>query len=262
MERFFFDGLQIPLESLYNVYMYDPKSNIMGKNRRKVAVFTALIITLVIAAILGCSAYVTAAANGEIVGALDSHDDIFTKEEIEAYREIDPECILVLGASVLSDGTPSDMLRDRLDAGIALYRAGAAPKLLLSGDNGQVEYNEVAAMLEYALAAGVPEEDVFLDHAGFSTYESVYRAKAVFRVDRMLVVTQRYHLYRALHGCRAMGIEALGAGADQQKYAGREMRELREVLARDKDLVKWGIRPDPTFLGDPIAITGDGTGTH
>ena len=232
------------------------KNRLIRVLKHQINLIIFIMLCLVVANII-----VVGPSVGQIKGSLKG-DAKLTEEQLQQVRDFGPECILVLGASVLSDGTPSDMLRDRLDVGIALYRAGAAPKLLLSGDNGQVEYNEVAAMLEYALAAGVPEEDVFLDHAGFSTYESVYRAKAVFRVDRMLVVTQRYHLYRALHGCRAMGIEALGAGADQQKYAGREMRELREVLARDKDLVKWGIRPDPTFLGDPIAITGDGTGTH
>ena len=257
--------------------MYNLNSNMMGEqdpdqtrvrpDRRRFAirVYAALAVLIIVAAclvILGCSAFVTRSTEGEIVGALNSHDDIFTSEEVEAFRKIDPECILVLGASVLPDGSPSDMLRDRLDVGIALYRAGAAPKLLLSGDNGQEEYNEVEAMLEYTLAAGVPEEDIFLDHAGFSTYESVYRAKAIFQVDSALVVTQRYHLYRSLYGCRAMGIEALGAGADQQTYVGRELREFREVLARDKDIVKWMIKPDPTFLGDQIPIIGDGTVTH
>ena len=154
------------------------------------------------------------------------------------------------------------MLKDRLDAGIALYKAKVAPKLLLTGDNGQVDYNEVEVMLQYAVANDVPSEDIFLDHAGFSTYESVYRAKAIFEVKSMVVVTQRYHLFRALYGCRAMGIRALGAGADQESYRGKEMREAREVLARDKDLLKWIVKPKPTFLGDKIPITGDGIQTQ
>ena len=257
------DALQINKKTLYNVSMYSQNSKIMGKRRRrKFAAAVGILIALVGLAVFSCNAYVTSSTQDEIVGALNSHDDIFTKEEVAAYKEINPECIMVLGASVNSDGTPSDMLRDRLDVGIALYKAGVAPKLLLTGDNGQVEYNEVEVMLQYALASDVPEEDIFLDHAGFSTYESVYRAKAIFEVSRMIVVTQRYHLFRALHGCRAMGIEALGAGADQEVYSGREMREAREVLARDKDLVKWAFKIEPTFLGDLIPITGDGTSTQ
>lgn len=249
--------------------MYDEKRNMMGKRPGKghaVLISLFVVIDLIIIfgalAVFGCSTYVTYVTKDAIAASLDSHDDIFLSDEIAQYRSIDPDCIMVLGASVNADGTPSAMLRDRLDVGIALYRAGAAPKLLLSGDNGQVEYNEVEVMLQYAKANGVPEEDVFLDHAGFSTYDSVYRAKAIFQVDSMIVVTQRYHLYRALYGCRAMDIEALGAAADQDKYMGRELRELREVLARTKDMVKWMIKPEPTFLGEPISITGDGRVTH
>ena len=154
------------------------------------------------------------------------------------------------------------MLKDRLDTGIALYFMNAAPKLLLSGDNGQMEYNEVQAMKNYAVAAGVPEEDIFLDHAGFSTYDSVYRASYVFGVESMIVVTQEYHLYRALHGCDKMGIKALGASADQNVYRGQEMREGREILARVKDFFKWLIKPEATFLGEVIPINGNGISTQ
>ncbi len=217
---------------------------------------------LFLAAVFGISAWVAFAAKGDIAGQLTGGREQFGAEELEAFRGLDADCILVLGAGVRPDGTPSPMLKDRLDTGVALYKGGAAPKLLLTGDNGQEEYNEIGPMFTYAADAGVPKEDIFLDHAGFSTYDSVYRAAAVFKVKRAIVVTQTYHLYRALWGCRAMGIEALGAGADQEKYAGRQMRELREVLARDKDLVKWAAKPEPIFLGDPIPIDGDGKATQ
>ena len=236
-----------------------------GRNRkslRRLAAAIGILIALLGLAVFGGNFFVTSQTQDEIVGALNSHDDIFSKEEIEAFRAIDPDCIMVLGASVLADGTPSPMLKDRLDVGIALYHAGAAPKLLLTGDDGQVEYNEVGAMLRYAESNGVPEEDIFLDHAGFSTYESVYRARAIFEVDSMIVVTQRYHLFRALYGCRALDIKALGASADQEHYMGAKLRECREVLARDKDMVKWLFKPEPTFLGESIPITGDGTQTQ
>lgn len=232
------------------------------KKKRRRGLSAAAVLLLIAVCVIGCSAGIAAQTDDLIAGALNSHDDQFTAEETEAFKAADPQCILVLGAAVRDDGTPSDMLRDRLDTGIALYEAEAAPKLLLSGDNGQVEYNEVESMLAYTVARGVPEEDIFLDHAGFSTYDSVYRAKAVFGAERLIVVTQRYHLYRALYGCESMGIRALGAGADQQKYTGRQMREFREVLARDKDMVKWRIKPEPTFLGDPIPIAGDGRVTQ
>lgn len=182
--------------------------------------------------------------------------------EVKRLKSIQPQCILVLGASVKADGTPSAMLRDRLEAAIALYYSGVASKLLLSGDNGQTVYNEVESMKKYAVKAGVPEGDIFLDHAGFSTYESIYRAQYIFQVDSMVVVTQEYHLYRTLYGCKKMGIDALGVSAAQDTYSGQELREVREILARDKDCVKWIFKPEPTFLGDAIPISGNGTATH
>ena len=221
-----------------------------------------LIILIIIAAVfvIGLSAYVTQSVKAEIAG-VDTGSGI-SDQEIEDCRSIDPQCILVLGCAVWLDNEPSPMLKDRLDTAIALYRAGAAPKLLLSGDNSIAEYSEPDCMLKYTLAQGVPPEDIFLDFAGFSTYESVYRSHAVFMADRMIVVTQKYHLFRALKACEALGIEARGVASNQQKYAGRFYREAREVLARDKDFFKGLIRAKPTFLGDEIPVDGDGTVTH
>lgn len=222
----------------------------------------ALLILIIITAALtfGLSAYVTQSVKSDIAG-VDSGSGI-TEAEAEECRSIDPQCILVLGCAVWLDNEPSPMLKDRLDTAIALYKAGVAPKLLLSGDNSIVEYSEPDCMYRYTLAQGVPEEDIFLDFAGFSTYESVYRAHAVFLVDRMIVVTQQYHLYRALKACDALGIEAKGVASNQQKYAGRHYREAREVLARGKDLFKGIIKAKPTYLGDEIPIDGDGSVTH
>ncbi|MBQ3924705.1 MAG: YdcF family protein, partial [Firmicutes bacterium] len=142
------------------------------------------------------------------------------------------------------------------------YRNGAAPKLLMSGDDGQVEYNEVKVMLGYAVDAGVPEEDIFLDHAGFSTYESMYRARDVFGVSSMVVVTQKYHEYRALYIAESLGIDVRGVPAEEVDYMGQGYRNFRELLARDKDFLKCIVKPKPTFLGDPIDIHGDGTVTQ
>ena len=119
-------------------------------------------------------------------------DRILTEQQAAQLQDVD--CILVLGCQVRSDGTPSHMLEDRLKRGVALYDAGAAPKLLMSGDHGTKYYNEVDAMKRYALEAGVPSADVFMDHAGFSTYESMSRAIRVFEADKILIVTQEYHL--------------------------------------------------------------------
>lgn len=198
----------------------------------------------------------------QIVASYDGTAGSITNDVLVEISRIDPDCIMVLGASVNPDGTPSPMLEDRLDAGIALYFRGVAPKLLLTGDNGQIEYNEVETMKNYAINAGVPEEDIFLDHAGFSTYDSVYRASYVFGVESMVAVTQDYHLYRTLYGCNKKGIEAVGVGADQEIYSGQEMREGREILARGKDFVKWLIKPEATFLGEAIPISGSGIVTQ
>ena len=216
----------------------------------KIAIIAAIIV-------LGLNFYVIKSTQSEISANFDTPGDTATQEETERLCSISPECILVLGASVTSDGVPSPILQDRLDTAIDLYNKGVAPKLLLSGDNGQVVYNEVQAMKNYAVQAGVDEGDIYLDHAGFSTYESIYRAKYIFKVESMIVVTQTYHLYRALYGCEQMGITALGAASDQYTYDGQEQREIREVLARDKDFVKWIFKPQPTFLGDAIPISGE-----
>lgn len=219
-------------------------------------------ILLAVVLVIGVNVFVVKSAEDAIVATYDGDASSLTAESIETIKALQPECIMVLGASVNPDGTPSPILQDRLDTAIALYQQGAAPKLLLSGDDGQVEYNEVTAMQNYAAEAGVPQEDIFLDHAGFSTYDSVYRAGDVFGVDRMVVVTQEYHLFRALCGCEAMDIMAVGVAAEQAAYAGQEVRDIREVLARVKDCVKWLIKPEPTYLGEAIPISGSGISTH
>ncbi len=172
------------------------------------------------------------------------------------------DCILVLGAGITPDGRPSYMLRDRLDKGIELYEAGVAPKLLLSGDNGQERYDEVNAMKQYVLERGIPETDIFLDHAGFSTYESMYRAKAVFQVENAIVVTQKYHLYRSLYIAEQLGLETTGISALERRYVGQWGRDVRELLARNKDFVQTIFKPEPRFLGEVIPISGDGRLTH
>lgn len=172
------------------------------------------------------------------------------------------DCILVLGCGVRPDGTPSLMLRDRLDQGIALYKAGAAPKLLMSGDHSRSDYDEVNAMKDYAMAAGVPSEDIFMDHAGLSTYESMYRAREVFRAERVIIVSQRYHLYRAVYDACRLGLEAWGVPAEDIAYLGQTLREAREILARAKDCLYCLFQPKPTFLGEAIPIWGDGNLTN
>lgn len=187
-------------------------------------------------------------------------DQILTSADAAKLEEVD--CILVLGCLVKADGRPSDMLQDRLKRGVELYELGAAPKLLMSGDHGREEYDEVATMKQYAIDAGIASENVFMDHAGFSTYESIYRAKEIFQADKVLIVTQQYHLYRAMYIANQLGIEAYGVSSDYRTYVGQSSRDFREMLARIKD---WGtclFKPEPTYLGELIPISGNGNLTN
>lgn len=200
--------------------------------------------------LLGINAYVKSSAS----------EKILTIEEAAKLEDVD--CILVLGCYVTPSGSPSDMLSDRLTQGIALYKAGAAPKILMSGDHGQTNYNEVAAMKKTAITCGVPSSDIFMDHAGFSTYESIYRAKEIFGAKKILIVTQEYHLYRALHLAKELDVTAYGISADLHSYWGQSKRDAREILARAKDFFYGIFKPDPTYLGSLISIKGDGDVTN
>ncbi len=186
-------------------------------------------------------------------------DRIITSENLPIE---DFDCILVLGCKVHDSGQPSHMLRDRLMRSVELYNLGASDKILMSGDHGQVDYNEVQAMKQYAIDADIPSEDVFMDHAGFSTYESLYRAKEVFGVNKIVVVTQEYHLYRTLYMAEKLGLKAYGVASDYNTYYGQTMRDIREVLARAKDYIQVMIKPEPTYLGEQIDIHGDGNVTN
>lgn len=222
----------------------------MKRNKRIIIRISVLILLVIaLAAPLGISAYVKSSMDRYLVTE-------------EAAAELEADCILVLGAGLKPDGTPNYMLQDRLDKGIQLYWEGTAPKLLLSGDNGQEEYDEVNAMKNYALNAGVPSEDIFMDHAGFSTYESMYRARDIFLVKKAVIVTQKYHQYRALYNARGLGIEGWGVVSEPRDYAGQRHRDLREILARDKDFLKMIVQPKPTYLGITIPISGSGLASH
>ena len=181
---------------------------------------------------------------------------IITAEEASELKEVD--CILVLGCLVREDGTPSGMLEDRLRRAVELYNNDAAPKLLVSGDHASDEYDEVGAMKQYAVHAGIPSSDVFMDHEGFSTYESVRRAKEVFGADKIVIVTQEYHLYRALYIAGQLGIEAYGVASDYHTLSGQWMRDIREIFARVKDFAVTAIMPATTCNNDVIPLSGDG----
>lgn len=179
---------------------------------------------------------------------------------IEKLTEAD--AVLVLGAQVKPDGSLSKMLKERLDTGIEIYKAGLTDRMIMSGDHGRKDYDEVNAMKDYAIEQGVPSECIFMDHAGFSTYDSMYRAKAVFEAENIIVVTQKYHLYRALFDAQALGIEAKGITCDTAVYSGDRYRKFRESLARIKDVGYAIAKPKPTYLGEVIPVGGNGDVTN
>ena len=180
----------------------------------------------------------------------------------DAAKLDDVDCIIVLGCQVKDDGSLSHMLRDRLIRAIEVYNSGAADKILMSGDHGQKNYNEVGAMKQYAIENGVPSENIFMDHAGFSTYETVYRAKEVFGTKKVIIVTQEYHLYRALYIADKLGVDAYGVSSDLNIYGGQSQRDIREILARCKDFAMCIFKPEPTYLGEMIPVSGNGDITN
>ena len=185
---------------------------------------------------------------------------MLTTQEAALLEDVD--CILVLGCKVHSDGAPSAMLEDRLRRGVELFHAGAAPKLLMSGDHGTMTYNEVQSMKQYAIDHEIPSSDIFMDHAGCSTYESIYRARDIFQAKKIIIVTQEYHLHRALYIAAALGIEAYGVDADYRSYSGQTARDIREILARNKDFFTSIFQPEPTYLGEAIPIWSNGDLTN
>ena len=188
-----------------------------------------------------------------------SKKQILTESEAQNLNNID--CIVVLGAGIWGD-KPSPMLEDRLLQAISLYEKNVSVKIIMSGDHGREEYDEVNIMKNYAIEKGVPSENIFMDHAGFSSYESVYRAKEIFGANKIVIVTQKYHLYRSLYIANQLEVEAYGVGSDPRKYVGQFYREFREILARNKDFVKCIFKPKPTYLGETIPVSGSGDVTN
>ena len=213
-----------------------------------------IIIILILCALIGI---MMLSINFYVVNKTKSK--IVTEKQAKELENVD--CILVLGAGIWGD-KPSPMLEDRLLQGIALYNNQTSSKIIMSGDHGKEEYDEVNVMKDFAIEKGVKSEDIFMDHAGFSTYDSVYRAKEIFKAQKIIIVTQKYHLHRALYVAEKLGIEAYGVASDPREYRGQVVRELREVLARDKDFFKCIIKPEPTYLGDTIPVSGNGDATN
>ena len=172
------------------------------------------------------------------------------------------DCALILGARVYGDGTVSPVLEDRLATGLRLYQEGKVSRLLVSGDHGKDGYDEVNAMRAWLEARGVPPAHVFLDHAGFDTYSSVMRARDVFEARRVVVVTQRFHLPRALYIARELGLVADGEPADRRVYRGIVYSEAREIASRTRAFIDVTTHRVPRHLGAKVPLAGDGRATR
>ncbi|NLJ76165.1 MAG: DUF218 domain-containing protein [Peptococcaceae bacterium] len=221
----------------------------MRQRLNKFLICLAILILTVFLLIVSIDQYVQGTGSKYIVGS---------------GKALESDAILVLGAYVYPDGTLSPMLSDRLNRAYEIYQQGKADKIVVSGDHGHKDYDEVKAMKKYLVDRGMSPEDVFMDHAGFSTYESVYRAKDIFQVKSAIIVTQEYHLPRALFIARELGLDTCGVASDLQDY-GKVMAiyRTRECAARVKDFfLTTLLKPLPTFLGEAIPITGDGRATE
>lgn len=219
------------------------------KKIKKILIIFLIVIVIVGVLVLSVNAYVKASTKNQII----KNNDYSNLQDID--------CIIVLGAGVWGEN-PSPMLEDRLLEGIDLYKNKVAPKIIMTGDHGRAEYDEVNVMKKFAIDNGVPSEDIFMDHAGFSTYESLYRAKDIFKADKVIIVTQEYHLYRALYIAKQLGIYAYGVNSDPRQYVGAAYREIREILARNKDFIQCIFKPEPTYLGEVIPVFGNGNVTN
>ncbi len=212
-----------------------------------------MILTILISTFL----YTTILINDYVV--LSTKNRIITIEESKELSDID--CIIVLGAGIRKDG-PSPLLEDRLIRGIDLYNENVSSKIIMSGDHGRRTYDEVNIMKDYAVEKGIPSQDIFMDHAGFSTYDSMYRAKKIFKSKKVIIVTQEYHLPRALFIARKLGLDAYGVASKGNNYSGQKYRDMREFLARNKDFVKTIFKPKSKYLGEEIPVTGNGDITN
>lgn len=219
----------------------------MNKVLKKILIILSILNILGICFIFGINAYVKKSVNENII-------------EISNIKE-NYDAILVLGAG-LKNGKPSPVLKDRLDTAYEAYIKGASSKIIVSGDHGRKNYDEVNVMKDYLISKGVPSDNIFMDHAGFSTYDTIYRAKEIFLCNKVLIITQKFHIFRSLYIAKKLDLEAEGVSATLRHYSEETKFELREILARDKDFVKTIFKPKPKYLGDTIPVFGNGDITN
>ena len=216
---------------------------------RKSVLYMAVVVLLIFALILTAGFGMKKYAKNRILYLND-----FISNDA---AEWDFDCILVLGAGLRDDGSLSNMLEDRVNTSVELYLRGVSERILMSGDHSG-DYNEVSAMKNAAIERGAKSSHIFLDHEGYSTYESLWRAKEIYGAERILIVSQEYHLSRALYIADQLGLEAYGVSADLRTYTKRIYRESRELIASFKDLYLAASRRPVSEDYTPISLDGDG----
>lgn len=172
------------------------------------------------------------------------------------------DCIIVPGAQIIGNRTPSPMLQDRLDGAVELYRAGVSNRIIVSGDHREDNYNEPLVMYKYLLSQGIPDEAIFMDHFGLDTYDSIYRAIHVFKVQSAIIVTQRFHLQRALYIGGKLGLDCVGYATNPRSYLSTPYFLAREIGARLKAVYETNTNAPPERMSPPYPISGDGRGTR
>lgn len=204
----------------------------------------AIAVVVVVALALACiNWYPVATTRG----------DVYTIAQMQE-RDIHTDAILVLGAAVLPDGTPSDILADRLEVAVDLYEAGVAPVIIVSGDHREADYDEPAAMKAYCEELGVPSDAIYKDGGGYDTFASVWRAKNVYGAESVTITTQAYHLYRALAIAQGLGMEAYGVPSDKGQYDNQFLYSVRETVARLKDMLQTQLNIPPDDYDMPIEL--------
>ncbi|WP_302625504.1 vancomycin high temperature exclusion protein [uncultured Eubacterium sp.] len=216
----------------------------------KIIFWIIFLCVLLVLSVTGINLYMTGSVKDNILS-------------LDEAKDLGADCIIVLGAGVRNDNTPTKMLEDRIIIGDRLYNENAANKIIMSGDHGRKEYDEVNVMKKYAIDEGIPSEDIFMDHAGFETYDTMYRAKEIFGVKKVVIVTQKYHLYRALYIAKSLGLEAYGVSSDLRYYSKKMAYwKFREYIARVKAFGKCIWKPESQYLGEPIDIKASGDVTN
>ncbi|HQF99445.1 MAG TPA: ElyC/SanA/YdcF family protein [Clostridia bacterium] len=217
------------------------------KKKKKNRAQKAIAIILLISALLFTSL--------QLYVMLYPLSDIF--DSVEQLEKIErPQAVLVLGAAVYASGNPSPVLKDRLDYAYQVYEYyDGKIAVIVSGDNGTVEYNETKVMYDYLISKGVNADDIYRDYAGFNTYDSIYRAGYIFKVQSVIICTQRFHIYRALYIAKRLGFKAYGYAAENKSMYNMTYNHIRESLARIKAVMETVImKRQPKYLGDPIPV--------